>query len=126
MTEQVHSETFRSGQQSAGRRSVASRRVDDAMIDVHRAHHDELTGLANRNLLNLRLSHAMSYAQRRGATLAVFCVDLDGFKTINDGAGREIGDRVLKAIAERMRAGMRECDTVARVGGDEFIVLLED
>ena len=105
MIEQVHSETFRSGQHSAGRTSAAALRVDDAMLDVHRAHHDELTGLANRNLLNLRLTHAMAYAQRRGAALAVFCVDLDGFKTVNDGAGHEVGNRVLKAIAERMREG---------------------
>jgi diguanylate cyclase (GGDEF)-like protein len=87
------------------------------------AHHDALTGLANRTLLQDRLTQAIEYARRSGGQLAVLAVDLDHFKKINDHHGHAIGDRVLRETAERLRGAVRSADTVARSGGDEFIVV---
>ncbi|WP_433791217.1 putative bifunctional diguanylate cyclase/phosphodiesterase [Actinoplanes sp. CA-252034] len=91
----------------------------------HQAYHDPLTGLANRALFRERLVLAIDAHQRRGTPVAVLFADLDDFKLINDTFGHAIGDRVLQAIGERMRAGVRAGDLVARLGGDEFAIVLD-
>ena len=90
------------------------------------AYYDDLTGLPNRTLFNQRLQHAIAQAQRQQKTLAVLFVDLDRFKNINDTLGHEAGDHLLKEMSRRFNACMRASDTVARFGGDEFVILLED
>src|SRR6202049_3644956 len=90
----------------------------------HSAQHDFLTDLPNRMLLNDRLTHAIASARRYPQKLAVLFLDLDGFKHINDSLGHAIGDKLLKAIGERLLAGVRKSDTVCRLGGDEFVVVL--
>jgi diguanylate cyclase (GGDEF)-like protein len=87
----------------------------------HSATHDWLTGLANRGLL---MTCAERVACEPGGELAVLMVDLDGFKRVNDTAGHRVGDEVLKAVAGRLRASVRESDVVARTGGDEFVVVM--
>lgn len=87
------------------------------------AHYDALTNLPNRTLLFDRLKQAMHVGVRSGRQLAVLFMDLDGFKPVNDTYGHEAGDSVLQAIADRLNAGLRIADTVARFGGDEFVVL---
>jgi diguanylate cyclase (GGDEF)-like protein len=90
------------------------------------ARFDALTGLPNRSLLADRLQLAMAQSQRRQKPLAVAFLDLDGFKQVNDTWGHDIGDDLLIALAQRMKTALREGDTLARVGGDEFIALLVD
>lgn len=90
------------------------------------AHHDLLTDLPNRALFIDRLTQALSHVHRRNRALAILFIDLDRFKVINDTLGHDIGDRLLQDLAERLRSCLREGDTVARFGGDEFTVLLED
>ena len=90
------------------------------------AHFDALTNLANRLLLSDRLRQGMVNAERRARTLAVAYLDLDGFKTVNDQHGHETGDRLLIALADRMKKELREGDTLARIGGDEFVAVLID
>ena len=92
----------------------------------HLAHHDPLTSLPNRLLALSRLEHAIEVAQRKGQRLAVLCLDLDRFKTVNDSLGHSAGDELLCAVAARLRSRLREEDTLGRLGGDEFLVLLED
>ncbi|MES1149001.1 MAG: PAS-domain containing protein, partial [Bradyrhizobium guangdongense] len=86
---------------------------------AHMAHHDALTSLANRTLLNQRLEHAFA----SGETFAIHHIDLDKFKSINDTLGHHAGDALLRGVSERLRNLVRPCDTIARMGGDEFIVL---
>ena len=88
------------------------------------AHYDALTGLPNRTLFIDRLSQAVALAERSGQPFAVMFLDLDGFKGINDTEGHKTGDLVLKEVAKRFRACVREADTVARIGGDEFTMIL--
>jgi diguanylate cyclase (GGDEF)-like protein len=85
---------------------------------------DPLTGLANRRLLDDRMSMALIHARRNKSAMAVIYLDLDGFKQINDTLGHGVGDTLLKMVAERLVASVREEDTVARLGGDEFILAL--
>jgi diguanylate cyclase (GGDEF)-like protein len=92
----------------------------------HQAFHDSLTGLANRALFLDRLQHAMTRRRRFGHPLAILFVDLDDFKTVNDSLGHTEGDRLLVAVAERLQGVLRDSDTIARMGGDEFAVLVED
>lgn len=92
----------------------------------HIAHYDALTSLPNRVLLADRLRHAIAQAQRRGQLLEVVYLDLDGFKAINDKHGHEAGDKLLIALSASMKQALRECDTLARIGGDEFIAVLVD
>ena len=89
------------------------------------AYHDALTGLPNRRLLEDRLTQALSLAQREGTGLSLFFIDLDRFKPINDGLGHEVGDLVLQEVARRLKKAVRQGDTAARVGGDEFVILLQ-
>lgn len=93
---------------------------------VHDATHDPLTGLPNRTLLLDRLRQSLASTRRKEHLVALLFVDLDRFKRINDSLGHEWGDRVLKIVAERLVAAVRADDTVARWGGDEFIVLMDD
>jgi len=88
------------------------------------AHHDALTGLPNRRLLDDRMIQALASARRSQGRLAIMLLDLDHFKPINDAHGHEAGDEVLKIVAARLKTCVRESDTVARVGGDEFVVML--
>ena len=90
------------------------------------AHFDALTNLPNRVLLADRLQQAMAQALRRAQHLAVVYLDLDGFKAINDQHGHDIGDQVLIALAQRMKLALREGDSLARIGGDEFVIVLID
>jgi diguanylate cyclase (GGDEF)-like protein len=91
----------------------------------HQANYDALTGLPNRSLLHDRLRQAV-YSQREKRAIAVVFMDLDHFKFVNDSLGHSTGDLLLKAMAERLRSVLREGDTVGRVGGDEFVLILND
>jgi len=90
------------------------------------ANHDSLTGLANRTLLWDRLDHALHLARRHQSLVATVLVDLAAFKTINHTYGHDAGDAVLKVVARRLQAAVRDCDTVARMAGDEFVMVLVD
>jgi diguanylate cyclase (GGDEF)-like protein/PAS domain S-box-containing protein len=99
-------------------RKLAEQRI------AHMAHHDALTGLPNRVLLRDRIQQAIAQAHRNGAQLAVLFLDLDRFKTINDSLGHQLGDRLLQSVASRILVCVREGDTVSRVGGDEFVIVI--
>ncbi len=93
---------------------------------AHQAHHDALTGLPNRVLFTDRLDQAINKAKRNDEQIAIFFIDLDHFKQINDSLGHEVGDEVLKIFAHRLHESVREEDTLSRMGGDEFMVIMED
>ena len=105
--------------------ALAAQRDTEMRLDFI-AHHDSLTGLPNRLQLQLQLEHGVAYARRHDSLLAVLFVDIDHFKSINDTLGHDAGDQVLVQFAQRLRQCVREVDTVARQGGDEFIVLLTE
>ena len=106
-------------------RDVSERRDAEARLEFI-AHHDGLTGLPNRLQFRIQLDHGIAYARRHGSLLAVLFVDIDRFKSINDSLGHDAGDQVLTQFSQRLLRCVREVDTVARQGGDEFIVLLTE
>lgn len=114
--------------------SEVERRVADRTAELaiatreleRRALHDELTGLPNRAVFWEHLSHRLALADRRQTSFAVLFLDIDDFKVVNDTLGHAAGDRLLVDMASRLRAALRAGDTAARVGGDEFVVLLDD
>jgi diguanylate cyclase (GGDEF)-like protein len=106
------------------REGMVRRQTEEQLRIV--ATHDPLTALPNRTLLHERLSHALAKAQRHGRRLAVLLVDLDRFKQINDTLGHEAGDALLQIVARRLYDCLRDTDTMARQGGDEFVVLMDE
>jgi len=107
--------------------SIDITRMPHAQTELERlAFNDPLTGLPNRTLLMNRITHAISRARRNSILGAVLFIDLDGFKNINDQYGHATGDELLKQVAQRLKKRLREVDTVARVGGDEFVAVVED
>ncbi|MGN6527071.1 MAG: putative bifunctional diguanylate cyclase/phosphodiesterase [Burkholderiaceae bacterium] len=106
-------------------RDLRDRHAAQARIH-HLAHHDALTGLPNRMSFMERLGHRLELARASGQSLALLFVDLDHFKRVNDSLGHLIGDKLLQTVAARISASLRSNDIVARFGGDEFIVMLED
>jgi len=104
---------------------ISERKHNEKQLE-YLATHDELTGLANRALLQDRLTQSLHYAHRSGRVLAVLLLDLDRFKVINDSLGHNFGDKLLKSVALRLLQTVREADTVARLGGDEFVILLAE
>jgi diguanylate cyclase (GGDEF)-like protein/PAS domain S-box-containing protein len=106
-------------------RDISERKRAEERIR-HMAHHDELTGLPNRTLIRDRLDEAIRNARRNGSQLALAFVDLDDFKLVNDGLGHNAGDELLKVVGARMQACLRRTDTLGRMGGDEFVILLPD
>jgi diguanylate cyclase (GGDEF)-like protein/PAS domain S-box-containing protein len=103
-------------------RDLSDRKRAEQRIQ-HLAHHDSLTGLANRTLFRDRLAQAMALAERSGRGVALLCLDLDGFKAVNDLLGHPVGDAVLVEVGNRLVACLRDSDTVARLGGDEFAIV---
>jgi diguanylate cyclase (GGDEF)-like protein len=104
---------------------MAEREVIESMVR-HQASHDMLTGLPNRVLFHDRLHGAIQRAQRQQGHFALACIDIDGFKNVNDQHGHPVGDALLQEVAARLTATLRDSDTVARLGGDEFALILED
>jgi diguanylate cyclase (GGDEF)-like protein len=102
---------------------VTEQRADAARI-AFLAHHDQLTGMPNRILLADRLRVAIAHAIRNKVSCGVMFLDLDKFKTINDTLGHAVGDELLVEVSRRLKACVRDSDTVARIGGDEFVVVL--
>ncbi|ACL71981.1 putative bifunctional diguanylate cyclase/phosphodiesterase [Thioalkalivibrio sulfidiphilus] len=104
---------------------ITERRRTQAQLE-HIAHYDLLTGLPNRTLLQNRISHALDVARRRDRQVAILFLDLDRFKVVNDSLGHAYGDELLRQVSDRLRRRLREEDTLARWGGDEFIVLVDE
>jgi diguanylate cyclase (GGDEF)-like protein/PAS domain S-box-containing protein len=105
-------------------RDVTDRKVIQQRIQ-HLAYHDNLTGLPNRSLLQDRLAHSIARAERAGRKVGVLFIDLDNFKNINDTLGHDVGDELLRQVSRRLTECVRLEDTIARQGGDEFIVLMD-
>lgn len=105
-------------------RDITERKKSEALI-WEQANYDSLTKLPNRNMLHDRLDRAIQKAKRRKTKVAVFCLDLDKFKEVNDTLGHHVGDQLLKEAGRRLNSCLRQTDTVARLGGDEFCVLLD-
>ena len=103
---------------------ISERKASEERVS-YLAHHDPLTGLANRLALGLHLGHQLAVARRNGTRVALLFIDLDGFKPVNDRYGHVAGDRLLVALAARLRRQARESDLVARLGGDEFVIVIE-
>ncbi|MCJ8144557.1 diguanylate cyclase [Ancylobacter sp. A5.8] len=103
-------------------RDISRRKAAEAQL-LHIAHHDELTGLPNRKLFGERLEGEIARAWRTGQGFALFCIDIDRFKQVNDTYGHGAGDALLRAAAQRFRASVRGGDVVARLGGDEFALI---
>ena len=101
---------------------VTERRRNEVQI-AHLLRHDDLTALANRTLFKERIEQALMRVRRENEGFALFCLDLDGFKAVNDTRGHPAGDMLLRAVADRLSGCVRETDTVARLGGDEFAIL---
>ncbi len=106
-------------------RDISEKKRMEAQLE-HMARHDPLTGLPNRALLQDRLHMAFAQARREWTQLGLLFIDLDEFKQVNDSHGHLIGDRLLQAVADRLRSCLREVDTAARIGGDEFVVLINN
>ena len=106
-------------------RDITARKTAEQQIE-YQAYHDALTGLANRRLFHEHLSLALALAQRREKNVAVLFLDLDHFKVVNDSLGHTVGDALLQQVARRLKGSVREGDTVARVGGDEFTIVLHE
>ena len=106
-------------------RDITERKRTEQQIN-YMATHDTLTGLPNRLMFSQLLNQAIRSAQRHKRQLAVFFIDLDRFKTINDSLGHEAGDRLLKEMARRFKRSLRADDVVGRLGGDEFVILTEE
>ena len=111
------------GYRGIGHETTEHKRVEQTLTRL--THYESLTGLPNRALLSDRLSHAIARADRSGSLLAVMILDLDNFKEINDALGQAVGDQVLTEAARRLQSCLRGIDTLARLGDDEFAVLLE-
>ena len=126
---EYHTSAQIQGEQILGRvwcfRDISELKHNEAMVQ-HQAFHDALTGLPNRALLDDRLSHGITYCNRFNTHLSVLFIDLDDFKKVNDNAGHQAGDAVLKEVTKRIKTCIRDVDTIARLGGDEFVVLLEN
>ena len=120
-TVQEKGETYRFGVL----RDITARKHAEARIQ-YMAHHDMLTGLPNRAYLTERLTTILALARRHGTLVAIMFIDLDNFKAVNDSLGHHVGDALLKEVAERIKAVLREADMVSRLGGDEFLVILAD
>lgn len=121
----VNNKTGRFRGRRAGNRDITDRKQLEIKLE-HMAIHDGLTGLPNRELLVDRLEHAIASASRKMGKMAVLFIDIDDFKAINDNFGHKVGDLVLKEVADRVQASVRQSDTVARFGGDEFVVVLSE
>lgn len=105
--------------------AITERKLYEAEMR-HQATHDALTGLPNRNMLHEHLQRAIQVARQKGGLTAVVFVDLDQFKFINDSLGHQVGDELLKTVAQRLQACLRDTDMVARQGGDEFVLVLQN
>ena len=107
------------------KKTAEKKLIEQKDVLYHQAHHDALTALPNRMLFKERLKEGIERARAEKHKLALFFIDLDQFKQINDSLGHYVGDRVLKVTAERLKAKIRKGDTLARLGGDEFVIILD-